>query len=274
MLHYRKEDPVVVNSPKRRNTYLYWELRAARDYVKPHLDDAKFGRGGLPNIENFSEWHPYEQIVYLLWLNGCRVPFASAHDNTVDWMILRAGETNNLFSLILDRAKKLNESLYKQLSELRERIPGEPLPEGIYEDGSGPSDNDKYIYPMQGIFGYSASRVLSEIIGRREKGTALSLFANAIELLDSVIEVSSAPSEFVARLTGRGFENGAGAIPMLSHLLPNGILTEQNSFTDYRDLAHDLSIHAPKVWSAYQDAHPDVLVMNDIAPMSRFISSG
>ena len=188
-------------------------------------------------------------------------------------MRLRAGETNFLFSLILDRAKKLNEPLYNQLAEPSRRLPGEPMPTGIYEPGTGPRDNDEYIYPMQGIFGYSPPRILSEIIGRREMGTTPSLFVNAIELLDSVIVLSKTRSEFVARLTGKGFENGAGAIAMLSHLFPNGILTEQNCFTDYRDLEHDLRIQAPPVWRAYQDAHPDILMKNDIAPFERFSNS-
>lgn len=247
--------------------------------IRPYLDDKKFGRGGFTEEFEVSGLSSILTLAFnMLWQNGCRVPAESLEKNQLSWMVERAVETNFLFSEVLARAKELNPSLYKELSEPRQRRSDESMPEGIYEPDSGPNDNDKYIYPMQGIFGYSAPRILSEIIGRREKGTTPTLFVNALELLDSVIEASSSrsarPSEFVARLTGRGFENGAGAIAMLSHIFPEGILREQNCFTDYRDLASDLSIHAPKVWSAYQDAHHDVLVMNGIAPMSRFISSG
>lgn len=257
---------------KDRNWEFYFDLREAREKIRPYLDDAKFGRGGAANIEGFEKWEPHEQTVYLLWLNGCRVPFASAHDNGEEWMRLRADETNRYFALILERIKAVgNESLYQQLSEPTKRRPNEPMPKDRYEACTGPVDNDIYIYPMQGIFGYAAPRILSEIIGRREIGTAPSLYDNAIELVDSAAKETQSSnhmrSEFVARLTGKGFENGAGALRMLNHLFPRGIWVEQNCFQDYDELMSDVGIYSPKVWDAYVTAPSAIRYQHDLVDL-------
>ena len=52
--------------------------------LRPYLNDATFGRGGLPQIKGFFELSYLEQTLFILWQNGCRVPSKSINMNTLE----------------------------------------------------------------------------------------------------------------------------------------------------------------------------------------------
>jgi len=165
-----------------------------------------------------------------------------------DWMLKRYGETNFWFGYILAEAIKLNSQLLASLEQPVPRKEGEPV--GNFEEMSVPSTHLAEMSPMSRIYGYALPRVHIEAMGRgeaRNQERAL----RAIKVLDETIKASSVPAELLAVLSEKSLSFGADAKEVLSHILPSGVLKEENCLTDYQEIAEQLQLRAPTIWEAY-----------------------
>lgn len=186
------------------------------------------------------------------WSHACVIAAELTNPNHPtlgpDLMLKRYGETNFWFGYILAESAKFNPQIFANLNQSIPRKEGEPV--GIFEVTSVPLAHLTKMFPMSRIYGYALPRVHIEAMGRgeaRNQERAL----RAIQALDEAVGESSSPAELLAVLSEKSLEFGADAKKILSHILPSGVLNEENCLTDYQEIAEQLKLKAPTIWKVY-----------------------
>lgn len=169
---------------------------------------------------------------------------------------------------ILGQSRRLNPSLYKQLTTPVPRLPGEPV--GFFEPDAVPPSHQYEMSPLSTPWGYALSRVLIEQFGRDESCTG-DRITTGLAMLVEVIPDSNSPIELLTKLAQKVTSEGqATAETVLSHILSPGILKEENCRTMYLEIADSLKHNAPQLWQVYEklEQTPGKLAESDIIDIS------
>ncbi len=193
-----------------------------------------------------------DQALDMGWSHACVIALQLTDPANPDYgpdkMLKRYGETNFWFGYFISQAAEINPSLSFDMKSSVLRLPYEPV--GVHETQSIPDEHVTQLAPMARIYGYAIPRVLIEAMGR-DKQRSPDRALNAIRALDEVIKVSETPAELLALLSEKAIAFGADAKKILGHVLPAGVLQEENCFYDYGETAQELEANAPNVWAVY-----------------------
>ena len=191
------------------------------------------------------------------WAHACPIPDEVSDEFGVEWTIERYLECNFVWGHILDVAKQHNPQLYEKLSQPMRRRLNEPM--GKHEQSRVPKDHTAFMSPLSTVYGYALPRVFLEIAGRGKKRTQ-ERYVYAMESLESAIKDSQEPTELLARLTNAARTNPVvrtKSTTLLNHVLPTGVLTEENSLHLYEEMIQMLQRYAPVVFRAYHRLSPE-----------------
>lgn len=211
-----------------------------------------FGIGTLigDNNDAFFKKDVAYQVAELGWSNGCPRREEVVRQYGLDWTRSRYAETNFWFKYIYKLAEVVNLTLYDQLVQVKSRLPGEPV--GKHEPQSVPQSHLEQIYPMSGLYGYALPRVLIEQIGQGDNRSQPRLL-RALGILEEIVADSATPGELLARLADQATSADADPRATLSHILPAGILDEENCKATINKFASDLQTHTPALWALYKN---------------------
>ena len=190
------------------------------------------------------------------WEHACPIPDEVYKEFGVDWTIERYLECNFVWGYILDVAEQLNPELYQQLSDPVLRKFDEPM--GKHEQGRIPKSHKTFMSPLSTLYGYALPRVFLEIAGRGKHRTQ-ERYLYAMEQLESAVKVSHKPTELLARLTNAAQSNEmtrVRAVKLLDHVLPAGIVKEENNVSQCREVVEMLETYAPAVFRTYKRLSP------------------
>jgi len=224
--------------------------------------------GDHADKEGFFNLSLRKQAIRLGWSNGCpRVRELSDPDHPEfgpKWIRQRYAETNFCFGVVVDMVRKLKKfELAEKLIEYRRRNPDEPV--GYFEPESVPDTYSQERSPMGSLWGYVISRVMIEGFGRGNSRTSERTL-KTLDILEEIIPGVNTPAELLAILSERVRRKmKVPPITILSHILPAGLLEEDNCRTDFGELARHLKDKAPSLWGIYKALEPQIKIRNGIA---------
>jgi hypothetical protein len=213
-----------------------------------------------------------QQVEEMGWSHGCPVvpdviakygrEWAEGKEGAMEAEIRQAGmemalaryaECNFWFGYICEAAK-INPNLYKQLTSPTARREDEP--DGQHSQDLVPRSHVREMSPMSTPAGYALARILIEQKGRdpdQPKEETQKRLQKGLEILDDLIPKRQNPNELAVRLAGAVCQADAGPEAVLSHLLPEGILREENCQSLFDDLVLRLREAAPKLYGVYRN---------------------
>ncbi len=165
----------------------------------------------------------------------------------------RYAECNLMFGYVVDEARKLNPSLYRQLVSPVLRLPEEP--DGVRWTKYIPVNvHKREMSPMSTPWGYALPRVAIEQMGRGEENCdrTQERILVALELVEEVILSSKTPVELVVRLAGAVVRADADAKMVLSHLLSREVLREENCLAMFFRIMEEMRGSAPHLYEVYK----------------------
>lgn len=206
---------------------------------------------------------PEEQIVArairLGWSSGCpRVKELIQPDSYgADWMMRRYSVCNWMFREVSIEAYKNNQPIFNQLTKPTPRkLPEEPL--GIHERLSVPNSHKEIISPMSSLYGYAIPRLILMRRDSHPDGIKSEQNSNRATVLMrvNVSEAKTLPGLLASLANDLSHENDLERAEILSHILPQGILEEENCYTTYSEFVAELIETAPELFKVYQELTP------------------
>ncbi|CAN5312777.1 hypothetical protein BH10PAT1_BH10PAT1_4880 [soil metagenome] len=207
----------------------------------------EFGQGTLiGNDRHIFDQMLEKQVLRLGWSHACVAVDQVTKEFGVIWTRNRYAECNFVFGLVVEQAKNLNPDLYTQLTNPTPRLlPQEPA--GIFDSRFTPQSHKKEMSPLSTLWGYALPRILIEQMGRgmNNKDRTNPRVFKALDILDNKIITSNDPIELVVEIAEAVCYENAKPEEVLCHLLPSGVLNEENCKMMLKDTINVMKKYAP-----------------------------
>lgn len=209
---------------------------------RPRAVIEEYGKIWAQEFHQANQYYPDPERI---WIHGAQAARA------------RYAECNTVFSIAVAEAAKVNPSLYWQIISPVPRLSSEPA--GVFEEGRVSEDYNEFIPPMSAVTGYFLPRGIIEEMGRGTERTGERII-KAMDILNRELKRSRDQYELAARvanaviyknLKNPARDGDADSVIVLQHLLPAGILEEQNTLTMYKKLFKQIQIHSPILATLY-----------------------
>lgn len=241
----------------------------------------QFGRGDFLGNDGDDILDPdvsmYLKTKQLGWSHGCPVvdevikeyarAYFEAHpkeyrnykqvmEKGAELALHRYAECNFVYGLIVESARKLNPELYLELVIPTKRQANEP--DGEHGQEFVPSSHAEKMSPLSTPIGYALPRVLIEQMGRGEnnKERTPERMLQALNIIDSYVQSAQNSSELVMYFAEAAINQDAEPRAVLSHLLPAGILKEENCLSMFQEMIKTMQLLAPKLYKLYTSLLP------------------
>lgn len=240
--------------------------------IPPTLTPDNFGTFWEPGFDNSGLGLPAEERLKLLgWLQACPQPQFYAQERGIEGINSRYYECSLVGAYINDRAREVKPTLGYNLTVSTPRFEDNPI--GEFEPEAVPDSYDTTLNHGQRYWGYVASRVLIEQLGRDPQwqiGDVRVKRGQAI--LEQVLsETTERPYEFIARLAHSVTEADADPIAVLSHVFAVEFKVE-GGLVEAQLAVPFIKQYAPNLWEKYQTLTTEECTQASILPQEMLLA--
>lgn len=205
----------------------------------------------FPETTNYSKYSEIEllnQAHRLAWSHGCPNPDFCIATYGLDYMLNRYTQCNVTLSTVVGLMDMTDSGLYWTFTHPIARRPEEPV--GKYEPLAVPKSHLQQIAMGAGLYGYALPRILI-LAGKYDdwRGEVI-----ASDSLHHNIYEAKTSDELLAGVTKDIlYDANLDRAKVLSHILPQGVLEEENCFTIYNRFARVLTEMVPELAKLYTE---------------------
>ncbi len=220
--------------------------------AKKFMTPSSFGRGTFmgddPSI--LSVENPIDRLYISAWHHACVDPDAVVKIYGEKWTRKRYDNCDFVTKTLWEHVETIQgkSKLYKQLTTSKKRLWFEGA--GLRAPDHTPNVHRSEISPLSSLVGYALPRVFIEIAGLGEQRTADKYF-RALDLFDQAVKKTNQPTKLLALFSESALKEGVNPRTLFSHILPEGVLREENNKGEYADVIYSLK-NTEFLWGVYE----------------------